>query len=281
MIARRHSVLGRLLDSAVDDEIRARVARMGTPFNELGYDSWGGSRLATERMLALSRWFYRTYFRTETRGVELIPPGRVLLIGNHSSQLAYDGMVVAAAVALEGDPPRHVHAMVERFFAGQPFVNVFMARTGQQIGLPRHCERLLTRDEAAVLVFPEGARGGGKVFRDRYKIMGFGTGFMRIALRTRTPIVPFGFVGGEEMCPSFSEMKPLARLLGAPYLPLTPTLLPLPLPARCYLRFGPPMRFEGVGDEADEVIGPMVADVEHTVAALIADGLERREHIFF
>src|SRR6185503_5817397 len=117
--------------------------------------------------------------------------GRGLLIGNHSSQLAYDGMMVAAAMLLDANPPRAVRAMIEKFFQRQPFVNVFMTRAGQLTGLPEHAERLLAEEEL-VLVFPEVARGGGKVWRDRYKLMDFGSGFVRLALKTGAPITPFG-----------------------------------------------------------------------------------------
>jgi 1-acyl-sn-glycerol-3-phosphate acyltransferase len=189
--------------------------------------------------------------------------------------------LICASFILEAEPPRFVRAMVERFFADPPFVNVMMARHGQLIGLPKNAERLLNEEEAAVLVFPEGERGGGKVFKDRYKIMGFGQGFMRLALQNKTPILPFGFIGGEEMCPSFSRMKPLARLMGVPYTPLTPTIVPLPLPAKVHILYGEPLRFEGRGDEDDDVIVPMVREVEAAVKKLIDRGLAKRKGVFF
>jgi 1-acyl-sn-glycerol-3-phosphate acyltransferase len=270
-----------LLDQLVDDEIHDRVDRLDNDINEYGYDRWGASPAAAKRTLAFVRWLSRHYFRTETHGLERVPAGRVLLIGNHSAQLAYDGMLICAAFVLEAEPPRFVRAMIERFFAEPPFVNVMMTRMGQLVGIPENAKRLLTEEEAAVLVFPEGERGGGKVFRDRYKIMGFGQGFMRLALETKTPIVPFGFIGGEEMCPSFSRMKPIARLLGVPYAPLTPTILPLPLPAKVHILFGEPMRFEGTGTEEDDVVLPMVRQVELEVERLIEQGLALRKGVFF
>lgn len=270
----------RFLDGLVDDEIRARVAAMDIHAGEHGYDGWGGSTRTATRALAIARWFYRHYFRVETSGLEHVPAGRCLLIGNHSGQLPTDGLLIGAALALDADPPRYVHAMIERFFAGVPFLNVFMSRVGQQIGLPQHCERLLTRDDAAVLVFPEGQRGSGKVVWNRYRLMGFGQGFLRLAMRTGTPIVPFGFVGGEEMNVSFSRMEPLAKLVGAPYLPLSPTVLPLPLPAKCVLTFGAPMRFEGSGNEDDETVTAHVREVECEVERLIAEGRAQRRHLY-
>jgi 1-acyl-sn-glycerol-3-phosphate acyltransferase len=270
-----------VLDRFVSEDLAERIERLAPQVNEYGYDRWGASPAATKRALVFVRWLYENYFRVEVEGIERVPRDRVLLVGNHSAQLAYDGMLVCAAFILEAEPPRFVRAMIERFFANPPFVNVLMARTGQLIGVPENCERLLAEEDAAVLVFPEGERGGGKVWKDRYKVMGFGRGFLRLALRTRSPIVPFAFIGGEEMCPSFSRMKPIARLLGVPYAPLTPTILPLPLPAKVHILFGEPMRFEGRGDEDDEAISPLVTQVEAAVADLIQKGLAKRKGVFF
>jgi 1-acyl-sn-glycerol-3-phosphate acyltransferase len=272
--------LGAVLDGMVDDEIRDHVARLDIAAGEYGYDRWGASPRDAERLLVWMRFFLRRYFRAEVSGLEHIPEGRCLIIGNHSGQLAYDGMVICAALALDAEPPRFARAMIEHFFVQVPFVGTLMTRMGQLTGLPGNAERLLLEDEAAVLVFPEGARGGGKVWRDRYKLMGFGQGFVRLALKTKTPVVPFGFVGGEEMVPSFSQLPPLARMLNTPYVPLTPTILPLPLPTKVHLLFGEPMRFEGNGDEDDEVILPMVERVEHAVEALIERGLSERRGVF-
>jgi 1-acyl-sn-glycerol-3-phosphate acyltransferase len=265
----------------VDEEIHSAVDRLDIKPNAFGYDRWGASPAAAKRVLALVRVLYERYFRVECHGLACVPAGRVLLISNHSAQLAYDGMLICAAMILRAEPPRFVRAMIERFFARPAYVNVLMSRMGQLIGIPANCKRLLQEEEAAVLVFPEGERGGGKVYRDRYKIMGFGQGFIRLALQTNTPVVPVGFIGGEEMCPSFSRMRPIAQLLGMPYAPLTPTLLPLPLPAKVHIHFGPPMQFEGTGNEEDHVLRPMVQQVEEAVANLLAQGLAQRKAVYF
>jgi 1-acyl-sn-glycerol-3-phosphate acyltransferase len=270
-----------LLDRLVDDEVAARIDRLDLTLNEYGYDRWGASPAAAKRLLTFVSWLYKRYFRVETHGLERVPAGAVLLVGNHSAQLAYDGMLLCAAFVLEAEPPRFVRAMIERFFAEPPFVNMVMARMGQLVGIPDNARRLLLEERSAVLVFPEGERGGGKLFRDRYKLMGFGQGFLRLAMETQTPIVPFGFIGGEEMVPSFSRMKPIARLLGVPYAPLTPTVLPLPLPAKVHILFGEPMRFEGTGTEEDEIVLPLVQRVERSVEELIEQGLALRKGVFF
>jgi 1-acyl-sn-glycerol-3-phosphate acyltransferase len=261
-------------------ELEERIARISVGLNDFGYDRWGFSPAHVQRSIHALAWLYRRYFRTEAFGIERVPPGRGLLIGNHSSQLAYDGMLVATAMLIEAEPPRAVRAMIEKFFQLQPFVNIFMSRTGQLTGLPQNCERLL-EDDQLIMVFPEGARGGGKTVWERYQLKPFGQGFMRLAMKTRAPIIPFGFIGGEEICPSLVDLKPLARILGMPYLPLTPTLLPLPLPAKCSIYFGEPMTFEGTGREEDAEIQVKVEAVRDAVGALISEGLSRRKGIFF
>jgi 1-acyl-sn-glycerol-3-phosphate acyltransferase len=268
------------LDRLVDDELRERHARLDLRLNEYGYDRWGASRDDQLRALALVRFLHRTYFRVEARGLEHLPAGRVLLVGNHSGQLAYDGMLVASTLFFDAEPPRFVRAMIERFFVQTPVVGALMTKMGQLTGVQENAERLLTEEEAAVLVFPEGARGGGRVWRDRYRVMGFSQGFLRLAKRTSTPIVPFGFIGGEEMCPSFSRGEPLAKLLGTPYVPLVPWGLPLPAPVKVHVRLGAPMRFSGTGDEEDDVVLPEVRQVEHAVRELISLGLAERKGIF-
>lgn len=262
-----------------DDELQVRLARAAHGLNELGYDKWGFAPREALGYLRAAAWLYRHYWRVRTVGIEHLPAGRGMLIGNHSSQLAYDGVMVATAALLEAEPPRIVRAMIEKFFSLQPFVNVMMTRSGQLTGLPENGRRLLEDDEL-ILVFPEGARGGGKTYWDRYQLQGFGQGFMRLALRTQTPIVPFGFIGGEEVCPALVDVKPLARALGMPYCPITPTILPLPLPARCAIYFGEPLHFEGTGNEEDGEIIDKVGEVEQAVASLIDRGLAERRSIF-
>jgi 1-acyl-sn-glycerol-3-phosphate acyltransferase len=268
------------LDSLIDDELRERHSRLDLHLNAYGYDRWGASRDDQLRMLALGRFFHRRYFRVEAEGLEHIPEGRVLLIGNHSGQLAYDGMLVATTLFFDAEPPRFARAMIERFFIQTPLVGNFMTRMGQLTGVQENAERLLTEEEAAVLVFPEGQRGGGRVWADRYKIMGFSQGFLRLAKRTNTPVVPFGFIGGEEMCPSLWRAEPIAKLMGTPYMPIVPWVVPLPAPVKVHVLFGAPMRFSGDGQEEDDVILPEVRQVEHAVAELIERGLSKRGGIF-
>ena len=148
---------------------------------------------------------YRHYLRVDARGVERVPPGRVLLIANHAGNtFAWDGAMLSMAMFLEAEPPRFVRGMGEYFLPTLPFFSVMMHRTGSVVGRPENCARLLQSGEA-IMAFPEGERGFVKTYRQRYQLQRFGLGFMRLALETQTPIVPVGIVGSEEQSPGPRE----------------------------------------------------------------------------
>jgi 1-acyl-sn-glycerol-3-phosphate acyltransferase len=286
LVRRRPSWRRRLAERLVSPEIRAKMARIEADLGELGVDPFGFDPEAAKFAAVPMEWLYNNYFRVETFGIEQVPEkGRVLIIANHSGQLPFDGMMIGASLIMERDPPRVVRSMVEKWVPRLPFVSVAMARVGQIVGTPDNCRRLLARDEA-ILVFPEGARGISKTFDRAYQLERFGSGFMRLALETGTPIVPVAVVGAEEQQPALYDLKPLARLIGAPAFPITPTfplLGPaglLPLPTRYRIHFGAPMRFEGDGDEEDEVIERQVAEVRGTIQRMLDRGVAERPGIF-
>ena len=125
-------------------------------------------------------------------------------------------------------------------------------------------------------MFPEGARGTAKLYWERTSLVHFGTGFMRLALATKTPIVPFAFIGGGDAIPTVFNAYKLGKLLGAPYLPITPYLLPVPLPVPLSVHYGAPMTFEGTGNEDDRAIEQKVRQVKAAVADLIVAGERAR-----
>jgi 1-acyl-sn-glycerol-3-phosphate acyltransferase len=269
-----------LLPINIDPEVSERLARLDLPFNRYGLDPFGVSRRHLAQFYTMLSLFYRRYFRVTAYDIQHVPStGRAMLIGNHSGGLPVDGGMVIASMFLDHEPPRLVHAMVEKFAQMWPFVSSWFSRVGQLPGLPEHAVRLL-RDDRLLMVFPEGARGTGKLYKDRYKLVRFGTGFMRLALQTQSPIVPFAFVGGEEALPTIYHAQTLARIFGAPYWPVPPYLLPVPLPIACQIYYSEPMRFEGDGTEPDEVIHNYVEEVRERVAALIERGrVERRARL--
>lgn len=266
--------------SMVPAGLPERIAQVRKRQNEFGLDPFGYSTDYALAAMGPIVWLYKHYFRVEARGLENVPQGRVLLVGNHSGQLPVDAAMVGTAMLVEADPPRPIRSMVEKWMPTLPYVSVFMARMGQVVGTPENCRRLLESEEA-ILVFPEGQKGINKHWRDRYRLAEFGLGFMRLALETDTPVVPFAVVGGEEQAPMLFDLKPAAKLLGFPAFPITPTVLPLPLPSRYHLRFGEPMRFSGSPNDEDAELERKVKEVRGTIQSMIDRGLKERHSIFF
>ena len=260
---------------------RERLEKLTPPRNEYGVDPYGFDLDFAVAAVAPFLWLYRKYFRVEVHGIERVPSeGRVLLVPNHSGQLPFDAAMLAVAILIEMDPPRFVRALVEKWVPTLPFVSSFYARLGQVVGTPENCRRLLAAEEA-IMVFPEGVRGLNKPFRERYRLQDFGLGFMRLALEAEAPIVPVGIVGAEEQAPALADLKPLARLLAMPSLPVTPTPLALPLPTRYHVYFGEPMRFTGSADDEDASLEEKVRAVKGAIQGLLDEGVRARKHIFW
>ena len=261
----------------MDPEVAARIEALDLQFNKFGIDPYGIDKNDLIRFVSAFAWLYRYYFKVEVYGLDNVPSrGRALLIGNHSGGVAIDGAMVMGSMLLEAEPPRLPHAMIDKFIHEFPGASQLMSRTGQFTGNPDQAERLLNA-ERLVLVFPEGARGTAKLAKDADSLVGFGTGFMRLALETKSPIVPFGFVGGGDALPTVANLKRLGRLFGVPYIPVTKWGLLIPKPTRFQLLYGKPMFFEGTGHERDEVVCAMVEQVKERIADLIRQGRSLRE----
>jgi len=273
--------LGRL-----EHEIEDRIRKVPTVLNDYGFDRYGMSPEWVRRLAASSALLYRHYFRVETFGIDNVPEGRALLVSNHAGQLPFDGAMLSMAMLLEANPPRIPRAMAEYWLPTLPWIGVAASRMGTLVGTPENCVSMLEAEEC-VMVFPEGVRGMNKTFDQRYKLQRFGTGFMRLALETDTPIVPVAVVGSEEQQPGLVDLKPLGRLLGMPAFPITPTfpllgplgLLPMPVKYRIY--FGEPMRFVGDPNDDDATIQERVDEVRGSIEGLFERGLRERAGVFF
>ncbi len=260
----------------VSPDVKEAHDRISKEVGSFGYDAWGYSKDGASIALGMFKKLYDYYFRVETQGLENVPTsGRVLIIANHSGQLPMDGALIGIAVATNPHGPRAPRTMIERFFPTVPFLGNMLNMGGAVIGDPVNCIRMLKRDEC-VVVFPEGVRGSGKLYRKRYELQRFGFGFMHLAMKTNTPIVPVGVVGCEETMPSLANIKPLAKILGLPYVPVT---IPVPLPSKVYLNFGEPLKFDGPISSEDDVI-ENVEQVKNSIRDLIDTGLSQKKGWF-
>jgi 1-acyl-sn-glycerol-3-phosphate acyltransferase len=273
-----------LVTRALGRDIEDRLRRVPLPISESGVDPFGLDPQWAKYAIGFAALFHRFYFRTEVHGIERVPTGRVLLVSNHSGQIPVDGMLIAASMFLDAEPPRIVRSMVEKWSQTLPFVSTLFSRVGQVVGVPENARHLLDLGEI-ILVFPEGIRGISKSFADRYKLSEFGNGFMRLALETDTPIVPIAVVGGEEQYISFGNADRVAKALGMPSFPLIPQLLlpggQMPLPTKYRIYFGEPMRFDGGSDDDDAVIEEKVGSVKSAIQSMLNRGLKERKTIFW
>ncbi len=271
---------------ALQEEIEQCLREAPLKLNEYGFDPYGLHPDQASRFLLASAILYRYYFRVETHDIANVPPGRVLIIGNHAGQFAYDGAMLSVALLLEAKPPRLSRGMSEYLFWKLPWVSRLAARIGTMVGTPENCVSMLNAEEC-VMVFPEGARGANKPFRKRYQLQRFGQGFMRLALETGAPIVPVGIVGSEEQQPGLANFEKLGRSIGLPSLPITvtaPWFGPLgymaAFPVKYRIYFGEPLLPEGEPHDEDAVIERKVDAVKAAMNKLLQRGLEERSGVF-
>jgi 1-acyl-sn-glycerol-3-phosphate acyltransferase len=196
--------------------------------------------------------------------------------------------MVKRGIATEHPARRHARMLVLDMFTTLPFLQPWLRQLGEVRACPENGERLLNRDEL-VGVFPEGVKGVGKYFRDRYRLARFGRGgFVRLALRTQSPIVPVSIVGAEEIHPAIARMDFIGRPLGLPYFPVTPTfpaLGPLgviPLPTKWWIDVGDPIE---PGYPPEMANRPMIVNevtdmVRSKLQQMIDSRLARRKGIF-
>jgi 1-acyl-sn-glycerol-3-phosphate acyltransferase len=219
-------------------------------------DAWGRS----ENLRAMARKIYdpiyKYWFRAEWEGLEHIPrEGGALLIANHAAAIPSDAPVIMHGI--ETELKRPVYGLAEYLFRALPVVGTLWARSGGVPAHPDNAYRLMHDDKQLALVFPEGAKGTGKHYRDRYKLHRFGRGgFVEIAMRSGVPIIPIAVVGAEESMPTLWKSRRLAALLNLPYFPVTanmlafgPAGLGIYFPAKFRLRVLPPVHFDVPADQ--------------------------------
>jgi 1-acyl-sn-glycerol-3-phosphate acyltransferase len=255
-------------------------------------DDFGLDPAYEARAMGLLDFLYKSYFRVEVEGIEHVPDeGRCLIVSNHSSgPLPYDGLMLRTTLRREHPQKREMRWLAEDFVYYLPFVGAMMTRLGAVRACQENAERLLSQGRL-VAVFPEGAKGIGKLFRDRYRLQRFGRGgFIRLCLRTHTPIVPCAIVGAEEANPMLYRIEYMAKTLGVPYLPITPTFPALgpigllPAPTKWKVSLGEPIHFDSYGPEAadDEIlVGRLSERVRATIQGMLDRTLAGRRSIWF
>lgn len=264
------TILNKIFDNtSIEDYVNVFPNRVGSH----GYDAWGFNIRNMKNNMRFTKFLYDTYFKVEAIGLENVPKeGRCLIIPNHSGQLPFDGMLVAYAMLTNPYGPRAPKAMVEKFLPTVPFIGNWLNSVGAVIGDPVNCERMLDNEEA-VIAFPEGVRGANKLYKQRYQLQRFGTGFMHLAMKHDAPIIPVAVVGMEESIRSYANIKPVAKLLG---MPVAPLVFPYIFPSKVYIYFGEPMYFDN-DVYREEDIKERVDLVKREIDILIKDGIEKRK----
>jgi 1-acyl-sn-glycerol-3-phosphate acyltransferase len=278
------------------DELPQRLARVVQLLarrvrGDYHEDEWGFDEEFAEAVYPLFEFLYEAWWRVDADGVRNVPAhGRALLVSNHAGALfPFDASMILLAI-MKGHPlPRWARFLVLDWAFVLPFISAFMRRVGGVPASKHNAERLLEQDEL-VMVFPEGAKGTGKQFSERYRLQRFGRGgFVEVALRTGAPIVPVAVVGSEEIYPKLADARPLARAIGAPFVPVTPTfpwLGPLgliPLPSKWRIEFCEPIDLSGYGPDAAEdrrLLFDVSEEVRETIQSKLYENLVKRRSAF-
>jgi len=276
--------IGRLASAA--EFLRRRAARDYVVDAETGFDP----ELNRAVLMPAARALYKGWFRVQMRGLEHVPSdGPALIVANHSGVLPLDAVMLQVGILDEHPAGRNLRLLGADMVYSVPLLGWVARASGHVPAKPAEAERLLRAGEL-VGVFPEGFKGIGKPFSDRYQLQRFGRGgFARTALRTGVPLIPVAIVGAEEIYPMVADWQELATRLGLPYFPVTPlfpwfgALGAVPLPSKWLIEFCDPVRTDGFApDQCDdgEVIDELVAKVKDTIATKIDELLAERGPAF-
>ncbi len=256
------------------------------------FDEFGMDPRFKERVKPLFDFLYYDYWRVSVKGLNHIPnEGAGLIVPNHSGTFPYDGAMIAEGIVNDHPSRKDVRFLVEDFVYHFPFMGTFMYRIGGVRACPENCERLLSKKHL-VTVFPEGIKGIGKAYKNRYRLQRFGRGgFIKLALRTQSPIIPTAVIGAEEIHPLLHRSTLLARPLGVPYIPITPTfplLGPLgliPFPSKWTIVFGEPIHFSpqyGPESADDQLLVNRLSEmVREKIQDMIVEELKLRRSVWF
>lgn len=277
--------------AALPREVREALRRAGRRLDgRYAEDEWGFDEEFAEAVRPVFDFLYERWWRVGAAGLHHVPShGRALLAANHAGILPWDATMMAVALLHEHPLPRYPRFLVLNWAFDLPWVSVVLRKVGGVVASPYNALRLLEQDEL-VAVFPEGVKGSGKPFSQRYRLQRFGRGgFVEIALRTGAPIIPVAVVGSEEIYPKLGEVPLLARVTGAPFFPVTPTfpwLGPLgtvPLPSKWRIEFCEPIETTRLGPAAADdraLVFELSERVRETIQAKLHENLVKRGPAF-
>lgn len=254
-------------------------------------DEFGFDPDLTRTVLApLARALHERWWRVDWVAMENVPAeGPALLVANHAGTLPWDAIVLKFGILDRHPAHRHVRLLAADLVFRMPFVGALARKSGNTLACDEDALRLLEGEEL-LGVFPEGYKGVGKPWRERYRLQRFGRGgFMELALRAKAPIVPVAIVGSEEIYPLVSRARPIARVLGLPYFPVTPffpwlgPLGMIPLPSKWIVEFGEPIATDEYPDDAWQdgmTVLDLTERVREDIQAMLQRNLVSRKSVF-
>ncbi len=274
---------------ALFEELRQRTRLLGMREHSAEVDDFGFDPEFLARAQPLLELLRRRWWRVEVEGAQELPAAPVLFVANRSGLLPWDGLMIAHAVARARGEAERPRFLVADWLVTLPFVQPALARVGGVRACRENAQRLL-RTGRSVVAFPEGVKGAAKVFRERYRLKRFGRGgVVRVALECGAPLVPVAVVGAEEVHPILFKVETIARSVGLPFLPVTPTFPALgpfgalPLPSKWSIRFGDPVDTAALGPEAasDELlVSRMTEELRAEIQRMLDAGVRGRVGVF-
>ncbi len=235
------------------------------------------------------RFFFEDYFKVEVRGIENIPEkGKAIIIGNHSGLIPIDAGMMSMVMCHSHRNPRRVRYLITDWFLTLPFLGDWMKETGQVRASLETAEKLLA-DGEIIGLYPEGVRGVGKSFRDRYRVLDFHPGFVKLAIASQTPIIPVATIGGDEIFPNLTNLTSIARIMRLPFFPVTPAFpwLPFPLwitplPIRWFINIRKPIYLNYPPEKANDkkLVRDIAKDIQYEIQRDLNDLLEKRHTLF-
>jgi 1-acyl-sn-glycerol-3-phosphate acyltransferase len=275
---------------ALVEEMRRRTPTLGMIERSGHVDDFGLDEQTVRHARPVLEYLRSQYWRVDVAGIEQLPTeGPVLLVANRSGILPYDGLMISHVVAESLSEERRPRFLVADWLITLPFVQPYLARLGGVRACRENADRLL-RTGRSVVAFPEGFKGAGKVFRQRYRLKRFGRGgVVRVAIEAGIPLVPVAVIGAEEAHPVLFKLETLARSIGVSFIPVTPTfpllgpLGLLPLPSKWSIRFGTPIETGHLGAETarDELlVSRMTEELRSEIQGMVDVDLHARPGVW-